>query len=1192
MKQIFTYPANGATEYIDPNYVGDATSGLTRRVDELLAGTYKNWLGLDPVSDLGTTTNRAMRNFSGYINYFDSQRNAESNVTIYDFWEYPIVVATKNISAGPNDIQSGDTNTPGILTTTTTHTFVDGNLARVSGMDGSWGFLYNDQDFYVDQLTGTTMHLATDSGLTNKIDASGPKTFTDPGNSLDFLSDNPGDPDISKVLIDIGYDDTYDLDNFQMQFTTTLLQNAPALYLKHYSGTKWELHFQELVDSPLRLNNIEQYNTSPLELTVLETNPGKITTTASFGSDKRIYIDDSNKIEWASNDPAKEASGLYYLDPTGETNEYIIYKDENLTQTFDWATLIELGARFNYGRNYGSSLGYFYSEKLRITGLPSSALNTPISVNNITGGARYLNNLEIVVDNDDVVSLNGVDQEIYDADITSGYPNVVRGAASYINTDGTLGDDHATTLGMHLYWPPSSLDSWDGISNTPGTIRGAATIPLFDVPWWQSTVAGQNLDTGQGSSVVFDNIQGGDVILERVYDDANYTISGSEFGEKANVVNSGKATTLADMTTPGSTQQTQGTLTFWSDDPALREQTGYFTDDRTGVSYIGLNDDRATYSVGNLSGLVWKINGVYCKNYLQSNPGATGPNGETLSEDGWKLEETGNTDGAYVEYQLRSVAKYFNTTSQEWERLEDTNLTKWTFDNTVTGTALFSAEVINGTNPGQLRFSRALTDDELYIGMMDDLEIPVLGIPQVHTAKGLTSRLTRTSDPLVYETRFNFSSFPGTQQNGSPSTATAYAEVTPIIITDVKFARRMNNHDLDNNWKINLEQRDLTAQVDDYVTSTQPTDYFKIDQGDADGTITFDAKAATTGLIELSPNATPTYVVSNVEIIMPGNKQYQYLSGADTYSYGAKIDASEYWEPGQTSITTIDPSETAATFTPTLDSNGRLQSVSLDTGGLYLDPHEMLIPILNADDTYTPPTPTIAELQDEWDTQDQWDDLGYNSDKLWPNHVSPATASISQNSPSIIAQSQNGTKFARTSSYTKWKLEVEYPPMSADEFQIFHAVSQAVNGQSVPFQLSLLNKDGENILWSDFSDSTTTQNVLFRNDYDAGSKIVMFEGFDSFEQNAFKKGEVFFTNTIDNQNGSLVTVVNDVDANAFGEAKVRLAYPLRQDAVAGAEIEKRPEFAVVTLSSNDFNYAVDYNGLYYLTVSFDLDGWK
>ena len=43
MDAIFTYPNNESTYYVDPDYVGDATTGFQKRIQELKDGTIFSW---------------------------------------------------------------------------------------------------------------------------------------------------------------------------------------------------------------------------------------------------------------------------------------------------------------------------------------------------------------------------------------------------------------------------------------------------------------------------------------------------------------------------------------------------------------------------------------------------------------------------------------------------------------------------------------------------------------------------------------------------------------------------------------------------------------------------------------------------------------------------------------------------------------------------------------------------------------------------------------------------------------------------------------------------------------------------------------------------------------------------------------------------------------------------------------------
>lgn len=98
MRSIFTYPLNQATDYVDPRYIGTATTGWKKRVNDLLSGTYLSWPALDPVADLGTTVNQAIQMQSRFIYYLDSYKigGKDYNLSMYDLHSLPIAIGRKN----------------------------------------------------------------------------------------------------------------------------------------------------------------------------------------------------------------------------------------------------------------------------------------------------------------------------------------------------------------------------------------------------------------------------------------------------------------------------------------------------------------------------------------------------------------------------------------------------------------------------------------------------------------------------------------------------------------------------------------------------------------------------------------------------------------------------------------------------------------------------------------------------------------------------------------------------------------------------------------------------------------------------------------------------------------------------------------------------------------------------------------
>ncbi len=241
-------------------------------------------------------------------------------------------------------------------------------------------------------------------------------------------------------------------------------------------------------------------------------------------------------------------------------------------------------------------------------------------------------------------------------------------------------------------------------------------------------------------------------------------------------------------------------------------------------------------------------------------------------------------------------------------------------------------------------------------------------------------------------------------------------------------------------------------------------------------------------------------------------------------------------------------------------------------------------------DTYTPPATPPAEQEDQFDTWDYWADGSYDPNKYWPSHVMPKSANVVYNSPTIVNKSQSGVKYTRAGGHTKWRLEVEYPPMVAEDFKLFAAIAQAAHGQSIPFFFKLRRDDGTNILWKDWYKSASTTTPRWLATTEAGSSIWSLGGFQSNEANVFESGEVVISSP--NENGYLHTILTPQSANIYGEVKLRSSLPLRDTVYQWTEIFKDPFHAVVSLDSDNFEYTVDTKGYYYVSVAFDLDDWK
>jgi len=360
--------------------------------------------------------------------------------------------------------------------------------------------------------------------------------------------------------------------------------------------------------------------------------------------------------------------------------------------------------------------------------------------------------------------------------------------------------------------------------------------------------------------------------------------------------------------------------------------------------------------------------------------------------------------------------------------------------------------------------------------------------------------------------------------------------------------------------------------------------------------------------VTISDSEPAKYRLSQYRLIQPyvshvlygGNTTFKKRTGASTYE-NAAIFNEVFWEKAST-VPAVDPNVKWPDISPAQNSAGYITQVGFgfntdnntgtNSAGLFTVDGPKIFEIASSPDTYTPPTPTPAELEDQWDTMDEWSTSNYSSTpKVWPDHIPPTSASITYNSPTIVNRSQNGIKYTRGSGHTQWRLEVEYPPMTPEDFKQYAAIAQAAHGQSIPFFFKLIGKDGAGrILWKEWANIVSTNEPRLLAPTETGDSIQYLGGFQSNEADVFGKGEVFIGSG--NNNGFLHTTLSPQDANVYGEVKIRTSLPVRSPSAQWTKIYKDPFWAVVTLDSDNFEFSTDANGYYYVNVAFDLDTWK
>jgi hypothetical protein len=346
------------------------------------------------------------------------------------------------------------------------------------------------------------------------------------------------------------------------------------------------------------------------------------------------------------------------------------------------------------------------------------------------------------------------------------------------------------------------------------------------------------------------------------------------------------------------------------------------------------------------------------------------------------------------------------------------------------------------------------------------------------------------------------------------------------------------------------------------------------------------------------------FISAKRDILGPGNQSYQYKNTSNVTAYGARFSGTYYetadnGTPGTSASLTADQTPT---FAINVDGNGRLTgygtlgTINDKVGGVWIADADVVLPITGLADTYAPRTPSTVETDETFDTDDYWVDPAFpgsanQTNKAFPVDIPPARATVTYVQPSTTNITQSGRKFVRTSQFVRYKLQVEYAPMGVDDFRRIQKAVLAAQGQSQPFYFQLKYPNSNYVLFADGSSGTSTQmvNVTKLADRSSSQSIFTVGGFSQNETDALKDGEHII---IGGPNGNLAMVVSGQDANNFGEVKFRISHPTSSQQGFGQLFFKNPSHAVVTLASDEFEYFVDEQELYYVTVNFDLDEFK
>ena len=1150
MKPLFTYPNNPGSNFINPDYLGNTTSGLTGRFEDLLDGTFKAWQGLSPTIN---STN-ALQMGSRFVNYFDHFKTSD-NLRIYDFWEQPLVIATlgliDNVEVSSVAYSAGPPETT-IITTTTNHDFDDGDLVVIDNFDLQMA-VYNGNSYYVDSLSNTTLQLYNDSALTDPLivganiqgetttalwsansttqsgnngkqspafiyekqlegyTANGPLTYIRPGLIIDT----------SSFVAGTGSDPMVDLPDGTGVRINSVSYNGTGLEGNTYTTTKIAPDTYEL--------NIDVDNITGFPNTV----NGRITVDFDQASQSSNITGRYNSVWVFETENALPKDGGQ-VSPAVKviTNNDFDLPSNNWRKTFNVQnrdnrlvdqTYVRIGATDAttypnkpvkdqvWGTNQDGSYYYASSPSPSRTDYPEAPLYYSFN--------KY-NDLEF--DTNGVVTMTTASSNPGNVGVP-GYGNYA------LNAD--------PTQFIAQPW------SYDALEEGHWSIfrMGQHCVKLFNGMTFTTVTRESTFNQPLTLTI---NSQPGKPVIDDV-DAVMYqypTSSGFSTNSKLRI---------ASQRPPTSSNQ-----------PINYHVTGWY--DMQKESQDGLGDMNIVLWNPTLSNLdsarsPWE-------EYSNLNLMSRSTPGGSYDTDEWGTVKWNGATQSWDTYNPGAKGLIVKINYNNHDNLNQYVNKVYAPDTTGTTNIDITLDAINAF------FGTSYTD-----GSTIDIKISAcpwdLGGMTAHHSFNMTYGFAKGA---WYQSPFNNSE--------------AFSEYDiPLINTHVGTGIQ---HDIAQGgrpgytWNPNLFILNNEIEVAPLSMGTVDADYFLAGQ-----------TVATQGDLALDAGSAFRYEAKQVDIYFPGNKTYYHYDSNGDYVPGARIDTTEYWAAGQTTSRSItDSGETQCNVTITVDTNGRLSGATLVQGpgseGSYSDGGYIALPLLAAADVNPPADPTPIELADTWDTQDDWTSPGSGT-KEWPRHVSPSSAKIDLLSPTVVNNSQNGFKYSRKGGFTKWALEVTYPPMTAEDFAEFHGVAQAAQGQAIPFSFILQDKNGNPLLWKNFNNLNLTDQVSIKTPtVNAGDSTMLLEGFSYNEQNALVAGQVIQIFGAENQNGKLYTVINDVDANVYGEAKIRISHPMRSAASAGQNILTKANRAIVTLADDGFQYSVGTDGYYRMSVTFDLDDWK
>ena len=1142
MKSIFTYPNNSGDHFIDPNYVGSDTEGLQKRVKDMKDGNYK---ALTNGSSIGTV-DQLMEGLSKYNNNPALEEDSGNN-TIYKLWEQPILEGTVELQSTDFIVQgaSAGTKTEYTITCDTSgggnHGLYEGTKVRLT-LDGTSGSTNNragiatnldDTEFYVKKIDANTIQLATDSGLSNLLKWYGRESATISSVSQAFpaVFTDSGGHDLT-----VGTEITLSGANGDIGTA----YNGQTFFVNSVAGNDFTLSFDSARNNDLGYQQLQSpngekfdFNTSDNNIIVGIDDATRYNDTAQFRP-QNVPGTGDGKLEDLDN---LETLGLGVTSTTGSassasTNINHISVNKNGTkvaEVFEGTAVVYSHSGGTLSSSQTLSFGGY-------TGVDSSSAFDDNGDTFIAGtpgrgsGDTSFDGAQIVIHQ-----------------LSSGTYSVLQ-TITYNNNTNTLDAHRFESFGT---FTDMSDDGLKLVTSDRYAVNAAGRTFLYTradktsnftlhTTFTDSTcVGGRVVISGDGDTIVMqglshDNLSTGKTT--KVFRDIGGTYTSVD-----TLANSGDTSTAFDdieINTAGDKilvrQGASGVHYFKktsSSNTSGYTLTNTFADmtslraTTSNMRQLQISSDSAVFT---LADAVFDIVSDVIKFRHRTNDTLTG------STTDHEMEQIvfGGTGSDQEMFMVTNPGSTNNSGFQKIYHLDPNNerymMMSW----------------LNQYNTNGTR-----TNDTRYIFMKYVSSSGGRDFYKLYTDGGLQNELTFTADSHLAgkfsstkDLTFNFPVFVGL-----PGIATTTGTVLQT----------------------------LPSQGSNVIPVLNIASYTGGgDQG--------------TSRITASDTETLRYRLASIQLTHGGQGvTFLQQTGASTFVNNAEIKE-EFFRAGSQSIDASNFGPWPSGLTVGTNSDGRITSFTgfnSELPGKFFYSDDIMFTPQTVADTYTAPAASLASQEDVFPMDTQWDGVDFNADREWPENVLPQNATISYNQPNQTTISQSGTKYVRNFGVNRWQVELVYPPMTADQFGVFHSRVQKAKGQFAPFFLNI-RKGGTPWLFK-FNDLTYDQ-VRVKEALTTGGTQVLLEGFTT--DNVLKEGSLAIAGST--SNGNIHTITNQPTANKYGEVKVRFAYPTQSTLSVGDLVYMKPSHLVVTLSEDGFEYNVDTAGRYLMSVKFDLDEFK